>query len=236
MFEDFLTKIGFSVSVIKKFSLNDIVKKSFSVLANSLSESELVSLYQYKIPELTPDGQCSIADKPADKPYDLTEILGINKNELKNNPHTSRLLRLKNIIEELQKITQVDWLGIYRTITNKKDEKVLVKESYYGTISRPEFPLTKEFAKNSNNSTVGLTGKAVIVKDVMDYKGPYYECDNKVRSEFCCPILDGDKVIGIIDAESFTPNFFTDGKIIQIAKVCYDLGLSHICSSESGLS
>lgn len=101
---------------------------------------------------------------------------------------------------------------------------ILLKLAYWGSISRSEFPLTKEFASHSNNSTVGITGKAVIVESVSDYTGPYYECDAQVESEFCCPILGRDRqVMGIIDAESFEKNFFTQEKIIQIAKVCMDL-------------
>ena len=35
-----------------------------------------------------------------------------------------------------------------------------MQEAYVGAPSRAEFPLTEEFARTSNNSTVGLSGKA----------------------------------------------------------------------------
>src|SRR5206468_690344 len=99
--------------------------------------------------------------------------------------------------------------GIYRKTQMRNGETVLVKESYLGVMSRPEFPLTQEFAEHSNNSTVGLTGKAVIIQDVRAHAGPYYNCDSKVNSELCVPIINqNNAIIGIIDAESFKPNHF----------------------------
>ena len=55
--------------------------------------------------------------------------------------------------------------------------------------------------------------------------GPYYECSSKVLSEFCVPILDEaqKQPLGIVDAESFKPNFFEIPKQLQILKVCFDL-------------
>jgi putative methionine-R-sulfoxide reductase with GAF domain len=38
------------------------------------------------------------------------------------------------------------------------------------------------------------------------------------------PIYGGDGVIGIIDAEAFPKNFYSDEKLLQLAKVAYDLG------------
>ena len=70
---------------------------------------------------------------------------------------------------------------------------MLVKLSYFGAPSRAEFPLTDEFAAISNNSTVGLSGKARIINDVPAYLtkgGEYYTCDPKVLAEACIPLFD----------------------------------------------
>ncbi len=78
------------------------------------------------------------------------------------------------------------------------------------------FPLTASFAAISNNSTVAMKGVSVLIGDTLTpTSDTYYECDARVRSEFCCPIFNaaGTSVIGIIDAESFIPNFFTAGRI-----------------------
>ncbi|HEY0457969.1 MAG TPA: hypothetical protein VGC97_02385 [Pyrinomonadaceae bacterium] len=118
-----------------------------------------------------------------------------------------------------------DWFGIYRKTVNQNGEPVLIKEAYAGAFSRAEFPLNEKFAAQSNNSMVGLTGKVRYFADLSSYDGHYYECDNKVQSEYCGPILDPrGNVIGIIDAESFQKNFFRAEKILQLTKVCRDLG------------
>lgn len=50
----------------------------------------------------------------------------------------------------------------------------LLKEAYRGAASRAIFPLTAEFAEQSNNSWVALNAKAKLVADVSAYEGPYY--------------------------------------------------------------
>lgn len=194
-------------------------------------------------PKLSADGSCSILEEKSDTPYNLAETFGIIKphsnpllkgegkrkdfllKEMRKNSHTLRLWRFGIIKENVSKATHVDWFGIYRKLRNSNGEIVLAKESYFGVFSRPEFPLTEEFAKKSNNSTVGLTGKAIVIQDVYAHSGAYYKCDGKVQSEFCVPILDkSNSVIGILDAESLPKNFYTDERLLQIAKVAYDLG------------
>lgn len=219
-FSNFLNKAGL-LRFVKKtqdraVNLNAFVKESFS-LHKKLGEDYSGKIYRYKVPKLSPDGSCSIGSELEDQPYDLSQVFEINsKNSL-------WLWRLNHLVSTLQQKTGVDWLGIYKKI--ETSDGFLVKLAYFGAPSRAEFPLTEKFASHSNNSTVGLTGRAVLVQDVADYKGPYYKCDAKVKSEFCCPIFDRDgKIIGIIDAESFTTKFFDDEKVRQIAKVCFDLG------------
>jgi putative methionine-R-sulfoxide reductase with GAF domain len=136
------------------------------------------------------------------------------------------LWRLNQVVTKLRQETDVDWLGIYKKVRKKHGDEVLWKLAYYDEPSRAEFPLTKEFAVHSNNSTVGLTGQAILIQDLAEYKGPYYKCDGRVKSEFCCPIIDlKGEIVGIIDAESFRENFFDDMKLLQITKVCSDLGV-----------
>lgn len=112
-----------------------------------------------------------------------------------------------------------------------KSSPTLVKLAYIGEPSRALFPVTEQWLKISNNSTVAHTKRARMIADVNNVDSssdPYYECSSKVLSEFCVPILsasDGNELIGIIDAESWTANFFDTEKQIQILKICYDLGL-----------
>jgi putative methionine-R-sulfoxide reductase with GAF domain len=102
-----------------------------------------------------------------------------------------------------------------------------VKLAYQGAPSRPEFPLTEAFAKTSNNSSVGRSGKATVLQDIKAHVasgGAYYECDPKVQSEVCLPLLDPNgKVVGIIDAESSKKGHFTAQRLallVSLATEC----------------
>lgn len=163
--------------------------------------------WQYQVPELGEGGACSLFGQLAEQPYDLSVILGGQTTA------NQRLLeQMATISTFYQTQSQSDWFGIYQRRVNPQGETVLVKLSYFGAPSRAEFPLTAEFAAISNNSTVGLTGKARIINDVPAYLqqgGEYYTCDPKVLAEACIPLYDeaGD-VVGIIDSEAFKKQLF----------------------------
>jgi len=233
MFKEYLLTIGLGnlVSQFNNIGLNTIVEDIFAAEIPQLSEEQIKNLYVYDVPKMSPDGSCSILEEKADKPYDLAETFGLESDwkALRNHPQTIRLWRLQQIVEKIYKETKVEWFGIYRSVKNSKGELVLVKEAYQGVFSRAEFPLNKEFAKKSNNSTVGLSGRAIVIQDISAHAGAYYECDGKVNSEFCVPILDSDnKIIGIIDAEAFAKNHYTNERLLQITKVAYDLGQKNL--------
>src|SRR5258706_7049730 len=228
-FNDYINKIG-----LKSFKNGsekpDGVYKYLKRFKTNFSHTEIKKLYTYDVPAISDDGACSILDKKADKPYNLAETYGLdfNSKTLTKDPNTLRLWRLNGIIEKLYKDTGSGWLGVYRSFRRGKD-KFLLKEAYRGLRSRAEFPLTKEFAKKSNNSTVGVSGKAGLIQDIIKHNGPYYVCDTKVQSEFCIPILNKKgSVIGIIDIESPKKGFFTQKRLLQISKVAYDLGQSNL--------
>lgn len=184
--------------------------------------------YVYPVPELRDDGTCAVS--LADEPYNLAPICGLeyDPERLRDHPNTARLVALDETVRRLAEETNPDWLGVYRRATNPDGDDVLVKEAYVGDHSRAEFPLTESFVDRSNNSTVGLTGEAVLVENVDDYDGPYYECDDSVQSEFCCPILAGEDVLGIIDAEAREPEFFTPERVLTIAGTCAALADSDL--------
>ena len=226
-FNHYLKTIGLPHlnSSIQELHLNEHVKTWFDQPLPALDTDEIRQLYTYRVPKLGPGGSCSITDELEETPYDLSETFALREKSLEKQSLTIRLWHFRGIVESLHQETAVDWLGIYQTIEKANGDRVLVKLAYQGAPSRAEFPLTEEFAKNSNNSTVGLTGKAVIFQDIEEYQGPYYKCDSKVQSEFCVPILNSEGAIrGIIDAESFQKQFFTAERLLQIAKVCFDLG------------
>ena len=146
------------------------------------------SLYTYRVPMLTEDGACSIVDELAPVPYDLAAILGGRTEQT-----TRRLALLARLVERAQETTGAEWVGIYQRRTHAAEAPVLVKVAYVGRPSRAEFPLTREFAERSTNSTVGLTGRATVIDDVprhVEAGGGFYVCDDGVQSEACVPILD----------------------------------------------
>lgn len=220
---NFPTQIGIDLSG-SQYPSNQIVDSIINSTVPKLIHEQVTELYTYPVPILTADGSCSASRNPAPERYSLAKLFGedLTSTEVLSSNATHRLHRLKSIVVELQRVSQVDWLGIYRTVKGEPD--YLLKEAYVGAFSRAEFPLTKEFAEHSNNSTVGLTGRAVLVQSVAAYQGPYYVCDGRVESEFCLPILRGNTVIGIIDAESFNANHFTSQRLADICSVADRLG------------
>jgi len=174
------------------------------------------SLYTYQVPMLTEDGTCSIVDQLAPVPYDLSAILGGRSEQT-----TRRLALLERLVERAQETTGAEWVGIYQKRVNAAVEPVLVKVSYVGRPSRAEFPLNREFAEKSTNSTVGLTGRATVIDDVskhVEAGGGFYVCDDGVQSEACVPILDDAReVAGIVDAEANPKGFFGADRLAVVA-------------------
>ncbi|WP_229804827.1 GAF domain-containing protein [Paludibacterium paludis] len=164
-------------------------------------------IFRYPVPVLGPEGSCSLFDELAPEPYDLSWLFGGRSEE------AARALRdLAAVVESANDKVGADWLGVYVRAGEGEDRK-LVKLAYTGVPSRAEFPLTEAFAQISNNSRVGLTGWGVVIDDVEAWRssgGGYYECDPRVRSEVCLPVLDSEgRVLGILDAESSETAFFT---------------------------
>lgn len=175
--------------------------------------------WQYQVPELGEGGACSLFGELTDTPYDLSAILGgqTEKNLI-------ALQQLTKIVTFYRENSGLDWFGIYQARPNVDAQQVLVKLAYYGAPSRAEFPLTAEFAKASNNSSVGLSGRAKVINDVAAYLGTggeYYTCDPKVQAEACLPLFDqSGKIVGIVDAEDFNKHVFTADAMALLVAVC----------------
>lgn len=174
------------------------------------------SLYAYPVPMLTADGSCSVLDELAPVPYDLSGILGGRTEQA-----TRRLALLERLVERAQETTGSDWVGIYQRRATPAGNPVLVKLSYVGRPSRAEFPLTPEFAAASTNSTVGLTGRALVIDDVkkhLEAGGGFYVCDSEVQSEACLPLVGEDgAVLGIVDAEAKPRAFYTSTRLATLS-------------------
>lgn len=201
-------------------SLQPLIENYLTKLAHYLQQAELPpAIWQYSVPELGEGGACSLFGELAAEPYDLTAILQGQTAE-----NTLALQKLAQISHFYQQHSGLDWFGIYQARSNVAAEPVLVKLAYYGAPSRAEFPLTAEFAAISNNSTVGLSGKARVINDVSGYLqqgGEYYTCDPKVQAEACLPLFDhSGTIVGIVDAEDFNKGVFTADALALLIAVC----------------
>jgi L-methionine (R)-S-oxide reductase len=174
--------------------------------------------WQYQIPELGEGGACSLFGQLAAEPYDLAHSLGG-----KTAQNEALLRQATALVEFYRQHSTSDWFGIYQKRLNPQGESVLTKLAYYGAASRPEFPLTPEFAAISNNSTVGLSGKGRIINQVSQYRetgGEYYTCDPKVNAEACLPVLDGNgNVLGIVDSETFNEHTFIGKELALLVAI-----------------
>ncbi|OWQ90886.1 hypothetical protein CDN99_12050 [Roseateles aquatilis] len=178
--------------------------------------------WRYRVPELGDAGACSLFGTLAEQPYELADSLGGRSAD------TEKLLALATaVVGYYRQHSRSHWFGVYQARANAAGARVLVKLAYFGAESRAEFPLTDEFAKGSNNSAVGLSGRGRLINDVGTYVndgGAYYTCDPKVNAEACLPLFGEDgRVVGIIDSEAFDRGFFTGGELALVLAVAATL-------------
>jgi putative methionine-R-sulfoxide reductase with GAF domain len=213
---NYLRSAGLESLVGREESVELALRDLMEAMTEKVAVGDPDSLYTYDVPVLTEDGACSVVDQLAPTPYDLTPILGGRSEQT-----TRRLALLERLVERAQETTGADWVGVYQRRRNAAGEPVLVKLSYVGRPSRAEFPLTREFAERSTNSTVGLTGRATLIDDVgkhVEAGGGFYVCDDGIQSEACVPILDeAREVVGIVDAEAKPRGFFGAERAAVIA-------------------
>ena len=200
---------------------------------STLKGIDLDKLFIFRIPAMDPDGCSRIDGALAAEPYDLRKVLfppvTISANGFYERPETRQVFIVNQVVEKVIGDIGVNWLGVYQRRVVRNGEEVLVKLAYRGIESRAEFPLTKEFARKSNNSTVAMTKTGIVINDIERYLweqgGPYYQCDSKVHSEACLPVFaaSGDSVLGIIDAESHERNAFSETTLSMLVAMCIAL-------------
>ena len=212
----YLRMAGLESLLGREADVERAVRDLVDAMGEKVAINDESSLYSYTVPMLTEDGSCSIVDQLAPVPYDLSAILGGRSEQT-----TRRLALLERLVERAQETTAADWVGIYQRRTNPEGLQVLVKVSYVGRPSRAEFPLTREFAHRSTNSTVGLTGRATMIDDVskhVESGGGFYVCDDGVQSEACVPIIGADRdVAGIVDVEAKPRAYFGAERLAVVA-------------------
>jgi putative methionine-R-sulfoxide reductase with GAF domain len=213
---DYLRTAGLESLLGREAAVERAVRDLLEAMGEKVEIGDDASLYSYRVPMMSEDGACSVVDEMAPVPYDLGAILGGRSEQT-----TRRLALLERLVERAAETTGANWVGIYQRRVNSAGVPVLVKVAYVGRPSRAEFPLTRDFAQKSTNSTVGLTGRSTVIDDVakhVEAGGGFYVCDDGVQSEACVPILDGARAVsGIVDAEANPKGFFGADRLAVIA-------------------
>lgn len=208
-------------------------KLALDASEKSLEGVDLEKLFTFRVPIMDPDGCSRVDGTLAQDPYDLRKVLfsaeAQSVNGFFKQPQTRQVFVLDALVDRVINDVGVNWLGFYQKRKMRSGDDTLVKLAYRGAESRAEFPLTREFARKSNNSTVGITGTGIIINDIERYLweegGPYYQCDSRVHSEACLPVFaaSSDEVIGIIDAESHERNKFSEREMTMLFGTCIAL-------------
>ncbi len=213
---NYLRLAGLETLAEKTRAVERAVRDLMEAMGEKVEIDDPSSLYSYPVPMLTRDGACSIVDEMAPTAYDLAPILGGRSEQT-----TRRLALLERLVERTQETTGAEWVGVYQRRASPAGGEMLVKVSYVGRPSRAEFPLTRAFAERSTNSTVGLTGRSIVIDDVarhVEAGGGFYVCDDGVQSEACLPILGLDGgIVGIVDAEAKAKAFFGAERLAVVA-------------------
>jgi len=213
---------AYQEALLQGFAPNAVCADAAAAAYSAPSADAARALREYRVPKLNEDGTCSRKHELEAAPFLLSSALPASV-DAAGAEATEALWRLKRVCEGVRAAYGLEWFGLYLSVLDGEHQSLL-KVGYVGEESRPLFPLTEEFAEHSNNSTVAMSGAAVIVQDTHAYEGPYYQCSGKVRSEFCLPLFGAaGEVIGIIDAECWRPEAFTPEVVLQVCAVAVEV-------------
>ena len=216
--------------------LIDVRALAAKAAADGADDSALRSWKYPEPPKVA--GTCS--RKMAAEPFDALAAARATVPGSSEEATLSRLRAIRAVCARVAEATGAHWCGIYEVVAPSDVADIsryggdnsapnLLKLGYIGAPSRPYFPLTAAFAEGSNNSTVAMSGRAVVYHDILALPSdaPYYTCDAQVRAEACVPIFGrgGGEVIGIMDVEAFTPDVFRPASGLGIVlAACAQLG------------
>ncbi len=98
-------------------------------------------------------------------------------------------------------IEDLNWIGFYLV----QDESSLILGPFQGKVACTTIPYGKGVC-----GTAWKEKRVMVVPDVEAFEG-HIVCDSASRSEVVVPIIKGDKVVAVLDADSpklarFTPN------------------------------
>ena len=122
---------------------------------------------------------------------------------------TDLIANLANVSAALkQTFKSFSWVGFYIT---KDDELVL--GPFQGKVACTRIKIGKGVC-----GTSALKKETIIVPDVAKFPGHIY-CDPDSKSEIVVPIIKNDKVLGVLDIDSYQLNNFDEIDKIYLEKI-----------------
>ena len=102
-------------------------------------------------------------------------------------------------------IAHLNWAGFYLTVASKKGEgQDLLVGPFQGKPACARIPFGRGVC-----GTTAVERKTIVVPDVHAFPG-HIACDSASASEIVIPLIKNDKLIGVFDIDSPTPDRFSD--------------------------
>ncbi len=140
----------------------------------------------------------------------------------------ARSTRMSSVVELLWEDLHahgVSWVGFY--LHEGRDELVLGP--------RRDKPACSPIGLHGVCGQSFREQRAVVVRDVLQLGANYVACDPRDRSEVVVPLFDGERVWGVLDADSFDIGAFDANDAYGLACVLYEAELTSLAPEALGV-
>ena len=126
------------------------------------------------------------------------------------NPDEPAISNLANVTAVLKEaFDKISWVGFYFV----KDDKLFLGP-FQGKVACTVIEISKGVC-----GSAALRKETIIVEDVNQFPG-HIACDSGSRSEIVIPLLMENKVIGVLDIDSYNYSAFNHTDKIYLEKLC----------------
>jgi L-methionine (R)-S-oxide reductase len=154
----------------------------------------------------------------------MTDTLTINKSLSEEEIYCSLIPQIENLItsdeafiSNLSNFTaalkdsfeKISWVGFYLL---KND--VLILGPFQGKVACTRINLEKGVCGASVSKKM-----TIVVENVDDFPG-HIACDSGSRSEIVIPLIKGDKILGVLDLDSYEYSAFNETDKIYLERIC----------------
>lgn len=131
------------------------------------------------------------------------------------NPDEPIISSMANITAVLKSsFNKISWVGFYLLNGNK-----LYLGPFQGNIACTVIEIGKGVCGSSAQRR-----ESIIVDDVDKFPG-HIACDSLSKSEIVVPIMDGDKIFGVLDLDSYNYSSFCETDKFYLEKICESIVL-----------